>query len=126
MSPELVVLVDARNVQRSVWPNVSDGELVQLIEKWTACTGHRVVAVFDGRTQTGGYRSPVEVVETGGGTADDWLAGETESLRGQGRRFWLVTSDRALRTEAGRGAERVIGGGTFVRELLALRNSGSS
>jgi hypothetical protein len=31
--------------------------------------------------------------------------------------YWLVTSDRGLRERAGERAERVIGGGSFVREL---------
>ena len=35
--------------------------------------------------------------------------------------YWLVTSDRELRELAGRGAERVIGGGTFANELLKRR-----
>ena len=33
-------------------------------------------------------------------------------------RYWLVTSDRELRERAGERAERVIGGGAFIRELL--------
>ena len=40
-----------------------------------------------------------------------------ERLRDAGEPFWLVTSDRALRSAAAPGAERVIGGGTFAREL---------
>jgi hypothetical protein len=32
---------------------------------------------------------------------------------------WLVTSDRELRERAGSGAERVIGGGSFLRQLGA-------
>jgi len=33
-----------------------------------------------------------------------------------------VTSDRELRERAGGAAERVIGGGSFVRELQAVEN----
>jgi hypothetical protein len=37
-----------------------------------------------------------------------------------GEPFWLVTSDRELRERAGAGADEVIGGGGFVRELTGL------
>ena len=47
-------------------------------------------------------------------SADDRIVRETAALD----RYWLVTSDRELRQRAGGGAERVIGGGSFVRELL--------
>ena len=61
-------------------------------------------------------------MEAGSGeTADDWIAREAATLREARRRFWLVTSDRALRSDAGRDAERVIGGGSFARELVEGR-----
>lgn len=69
----------------------------------------RPLVVFDGR-------APVEaddVVGTGGEIADDWIAREA----GSHAPYWLVTSDRELRERAGRNAERVIGGGSFAREL---------
>ena len=69
----------------------------------------RPLVVFDGR-------APVEaddVVGTGGEIADDWIAREARSHAP----YWLVTSDRELRERAGRDAERVIGGGSFAREL---------
>jgi hypothetical protein len=47
-------------------------------------------------------------------TADDVIARATADLEGP---YWLVTSDRGLRERAGERAERVIGGGSFVREL---------
>lgn len=65
--------------------------------------------VFDGR-------APVEaddVVGTGREIADDWIAREAPSYAP----YWLVTSDRELRERAGGNAERVIGGGSFAREL---------
>jgi rRNA-processing protein FCF1 len=67
------------------------------------------LVVFDGR-------APVEaedVVGTGREIADDWIAREA-ALHAP---YWLVTSDRELRERAGRNAERVIGGGSFAREL---------
>jgi len=43
------VLVDARNVLRSRWPNIPERELVELCAAWAArAPGRRVVAVFDG------------------------------------------------------------------------------
>jgi hypothetical protein len=65
--------------------------------------------VFDGR-------APIEaadVVGTGAESADDWIAREA----GRFVPYWLVTSDRELRSRAGRAAERVIGGGSFAAEL---------
>jgi rRNA-processing protein FCF1 len=50
-------------------------------------------------------------------TADEWLIREAPRYKP----YWLVTSDRALREHAGREAERVIGGGSFARELLRRR-----
>ena len=47
-------------------------------------------------------------------SADDRIVRETAELD----RYWLVTSDRELRERAGGRAERVVGGGAFVRELL--------
>ena len=69
----------------------------------------RPLVVFDGR-------APVEaedVVGTGSEIADDWIAREAPS----NAPYWLVTSDRELRERAGPNAERVIGGGSFAREL---------
>jgi predicted RNA-binding protein with PIN domain len=50
-------------------------------------------------------------------TADEWLIREASRFAP----YWLVTSDRELRELAGPGAERVIGGGSFARELLKRR-----
>jgi hypothetical protein len=47
-------------------------------------------------------------------TADDLIAQAAVEVEGP---YWLVTSDRGLRQRAGTRAERVIGGGSFVREL---------
>jgi hypothetical protein len=95
------VLVDANNVRRSVWPNVSGEELVARCEAWAEERGHKVMVIFDGRV-----------------SADDRIAEKAAELRAESRPFWLVTSDRGLRERAEPGAERVIGGGSFVRELL--------
>jgi rRNA-processing protein FCF1 len=60
---------------------------------------------------------PIVVFE-GSETADDRIAREAAELDGP---YWLVTSDRELRERAGAKAERVIGGGSFARELTTSR-----
>jgi hypothetical protein len=95
----LTVVVDAENVRRSVWPNISGQRLVELAEGWAASRGYDVLVVFEGENES----------------ADDRIVRETAALD----RYWLVTSDRELRRRAGDRAERTIGGGSFVRELLA-------
>ena len=94
------VVVDAENVRRSVWPNVSRERLVELVERWAAANGVDALVVFEGESET----------------ADDRIVREVEDFD----RYWLVTSDRELRRRAGERAERTIGGGSFVRELTSL------
>jgi hypothetical protein len=117
MDPLLTVLIDARNVLRSKWPNIPEEELVELARQWADERGHRTVIVFDGRAAV---EAP-DVVGTGAESADDWLTREAKRLAGARKPFWLVTSDRELRERAGAHAERLIGGGTFARELTADR-----
>jgi hypothetical protein len=102
-----VVLVDARNVQRSRWPNVPDAELVERVQEWAGREDVEPLIVFDGN-------APQGAIGTKGESADDWIAREAGSLP---EPYWLVTSDRELRERAGARAERVIGGGVFLREL---------
>ena len=112
-----LVFVDGRNVQRSQWPNLSDEQLVERAHAWAARNGHELVVAFDG--ETGGLVGEerlderTTVVGTGGESADDWLIREVPKSPGA----WLVTSDRALREAAGARAERIIGGGSFLRLL---------
>jgi hypothetical protein len=91
--------VDAENVRRSQWPNVPRDELVELVEAWGKREGVDPIVVFESEE-----------------TADDRIAREAAALDGP---YWLVTSDRGLRDRAAGRAERVIGGGRFLRELLA-------
>jgi hypothetical protein len=102
-----VILVDARNVLRSRWPNVPEAELVERVRSWAEGRGLRAVLVFDGAAPEGG-------VGTGAESADDWIARAAAEL---GEPYWLVTSDRELRHRAGERAERTLGGGAFLREL---------
>ncbi len=106
----VTVLVDARNVLRSRWPNIPEDRLVELVRAWSQREGLHALLVFDGR-------APVDaddVVATGGESADDWIAREA----GRFAPYWLVTSDRELRGRAGTAAARVIGGGAFAGEIL--------
>jgi hypothetical protein len=102
-----VVLVDARNVLRSRWPNVPEEELVERVREWADREGVRALIVFDGRAPDGG-------IGTAGESADDWIAHAANELE---EPFWLVTSDRGLRARAGQKADRLLGGGAFLREL---------
>ncbi|MGH3103756.1 MAG: hypothetical protein ACRDN6_06645 [Gaiellaceae bacterium] len=116
----ITVLVDAANVRRSLWPNIPPDELVELCRSWAEDRDVRAVVVFDGEAPGGlvGEReldARTELVGTGPESADDWLIANA-SARAP---YWLVTSDRALRSIAGRDAERTIGGGSFARELRA-------
>lgn len=100
------VFIDGRNVQRSQWPNLSDEELLERARTWAERHGHEVVLVFDGD-------APPGAIGSGSESADDWLIREVPKHPGA----WLVTSDRALRDEAGVNAGTVIGGGSFLEEL---------
>jgi hypothetical protein len=105
----VTVLVDAENVRRSRWPNVSPEDILRATRAWGTATGHRPLVVFDGRAP-----EDASDVVGAGGSADDWLAEHAA----EHAPYWLVTSDRELRRRAGSGAERLIGGGSFLAELL--------
>jgi len=91
------VLVDAENVRRSVWPNISGAELERLCAAWAERNGHDVIVVWEDSE-----------------SADDRIAHEVRRLVPP---VWVVTSDRELRGRVAPAAERIIGGGTFAREL---------
>jgi hypothetical protein len=93
--------VDAENVRRSHWPNIERDELERLVAGWAE--RERVEA---------------RVVWESDETADDRITREAAELDGP---YWLVTSDRELRDRAGGRAERMIGGGSFLRELTSGR-----
>jgi hypothetical protein len=105
-------------VLRSQWPNVPEDELVERARAWAERHGYLIVLVFDGRAPGGIVGSePLDdrttLVGSGAESADDWLIREAPTRPGA----WLVTSDRALRDAAGPSATRLIGGGSFLREL---------
>ena len=109
------MLVDAPNVRRSVWPNLSPERLVELLARWAEAEGLGAIAVFDGPAPEA--VAGVEVVGTAAESADDWITRRAAELS---EPYVLVTSDRELRERAGGRAEQVIGGGAFARELAAL------
>jgi predicted RNA-binding protein with PIN domain len=119
------VLVDARNVLRSRWPNIPEQKLVDLCWSWAAANGCRAVVVFDGRAPGGIVDERVlgphcVVVGSGTRSADSWIERAAAGCHASGKRYWIVTSDRALRDVAGHHAERRIGGGSFAGELCSL------
>jgi hypothetical protein len=91
------VLVDAENVRRSLWPNIPRAELEQRCREWGRQHGHDVVVVWEGAE-----------------TADDRIAWEVRQLPPP---VWVVTSDRELRARVADRAERILGGGSFARDL---------
>jgi hypothetical protein len=91
------VLVDAENVRRSLWPNMPGEELVDRSAAWGEQRGHHVQVVWEGS-------------ESG----DDQIARLVKELEPP---VWVVTSDRGLRERVSDHAERIIGGGSFAREL---------
>ncbi len=123
---QTIVLVDANNVFRSLWPNMPEDELVERCRAWAEHEGHRLEIVFD-RRAPGGLEGEERldarctVVGSADETADEWIVRRAATLAVAGERYVLVSSDRALRDAAGPGAEEVIGGGAFARELLRHR-----
>ena len=109
----MLVFVDANNVRRSQWPNLSPEALVEQARAWAERHGHELVLVFDGTAPEAGAGERVQVVGSGRESADDWLIREVPARPGA----WLVTSDREVRERAGATAERVIGAGSFLRQL---------
>jgi predicted RNA-binding protein with PIN domain len=93
----VTVLVDAENVRRSMWPNIPKGELEELAARWGEEQGHDVQVVWEGNE-----------------SADDAIARLVRELPPP---VWVATSDRELRDRVGSHTERIIGGGSFAREL---------
>jgi hypothetical protein len=91
------VLVDGENVRRSLWPNIPNDELEDLAKRWGADHGYEVVVVWEGTT-----------------SADDRIAQAAAELEPP---VWVVTSDRELRERVAPHVERIVGGGSFAREL---------
>jgi len=95
------VLVDGENVRRSLWPNIPRDELEDLVAAWGEANGHNAIVVWEGKE-----------------TADDRIARDVTELEPP---VWVVTSDRGLRERVGEHAARILGGGSFARELRSQR-----
>jgi hypothetical protein len=104
-----LVIVDAENVRRSVWPNLSPQELVARARAWAAREGNDLLIVFDGP-------APEEAPDlVSSSYADDEIVRLAEEAAD--RPLWVVTSDRGLRARLTGLVDRVLGGGTFARNL---------
>ena len=103
-----LVVVDAENVRRAQWPNLSRKELVRRAREWAVREGHELRIVFDGAP-------PEDAPDlVGSRDADDAIVGLSAGLDSP---WWLVTSDRGLRARVGDAPARVLGGGSFVRAI---------
>ena len=102
------VIVDAENVRRSLWPNLSPEELVARTRAWAAREGNEAVIVFDGPAP----EHAANLVSSS--YADDEIVRLAQVAEPP---LWVVTSDRGLRERLAGTAERVIGGGSFARGL---------
>ncbi len=104
-----LVLLDAENVRRSLWPNLTPEELVARARDWAASEGHELRVVFDGAP-------PEDAGDLAGAAhADDEIVALAERADGP---VWVVTSDRELRSRVAGHVERLIGGGSFARGLV--------
>jgi hypothetical protein len=123
------VLVDARNVMRSRWPNFREDRFVTLARLWAERERVELVVVFDGRAP-GGVVGTAELDErttlvgAGDEIADDWIAREAARLAGSGRRVRLVSSDRELRDRVSSCVDQIVGGGAFATLLEELEREG--
>ena len=91
------VLIDGENTRRSIWPNIGRDELEQRARAWGQEHGHEVRVVWEGPE-----------------TADDRIARDVTELSPP---LWVVTSDRELRERVTDHVERIVGGGSFARQL---------
>jgi hypothetical protein len=104
------LVVDAENVRRSAWPNLTKEELVSRSRAWAERENADLLVVFDGDPPG---EAP-DLIGSGSRSADDVIA----ELDGP---FWLATSDRELRARVGAKAEKIIGGGAFLRQLETVK-----
>lgn len=132
-----LVLVDGTNIAHALaWtgsaaPRAGGGRraavedaarrLVDASVGWAARADVDVLVTFDGAGPFGAGElrcSPsAVVVGTGSRDADSVLEDHASATCRSGGRWWLVTSDRALREVAGAGADRVLGARAWLREI---------
>ena len=103
-----LVVVDGENVRRSLWPNLSQSELVERARRWAEQEEKDLLVVFDGP-------APEDAPDVlGTPYADDEIVSIATKA---GRPVWVATSDRELRRRLEGSVERLIGGGSFARLL---------
>ena len=83
-------------------------ELVARARAWAEREGHELLVVFDGEAPEDAPTSSARAY------ADDAIAAAVEGAEGA---VWVVTSDRELRRRVEERAERILGGGSFVRSI---------
>ena len=87
---------------------MSRAELVERARAWAAREGHELRIVFDGD-------APEDAPDLlGSPYADDAIVALADELDGE---VWVVTSDRALRDRLGESTTRILGGGSFARDI---------
>jgi hypothetical protein len=103
-----LVVVDAENVRRSRWPNLSKHDLLERARNWAKREGVDLMVVFDGH-------APDDSPDVASAPhADDEIV---RIVRDHDGPVWLVTSDRELRRRAGEHAVKTLGGGGFVGQI---------
>jgi hypothetical protein len=103
-----LVVVDAENVRRSLWPNLSKQNVLERARKWAKREGVDLIVVFDGH-------APEDSPDVASApSADDEIV---RIVRDHDGPVWLVTSDRELRRRAGENAVKTLGGGGFVGQI---------
>ena len=120
-----LIVVDARNVQRSMWPNASDLQLVRAAVDWRSRqrTEHDLVLCFDGEPagcdEWSGSLGAVQLDASP--YADDRIVEIVREAVAAGFTVEVATSDRELRRRIdAAGGSTPWGGGAFAR-LLGLR-----
>jgi hypothetical protein len=103
-----LVVVDAENVRRSRWPNLSEQELLRRARRWAERKGVDLVVVFDGA-------APEDAADVASAPhADDEIVRIAREHHGP---VWLATSDRELRQRVGERAVKTVGGGRFLGRI---------
>jgi len=103
-----LAVVDAENVRRSRWPNLSKQELLERARRWAQREEVDLVVVFDGP-------APEDAADVASAPhADDEIVRIVREHYGP---VWLATSDRELRRRVGERAVKTLGGGRFLGRI---------
>jgi rRNA-processing protein FCF1 len=113
-----LLVVDAENVRRSIWPNVTLDELVELCDRHAHAAAVEVVVVLDRPAAVEGS-DRLRLVAADGRSADDLIV-ELAGTLAPGVAT-VATSDRGLRVRLADSGVSFLGGGALVRDLLRHR-----